>query len=604
MGWHSNGGIYMFQFPKPSIESFFRTINIVDFDVNATEDEVLFSSNLNGYYNVWAMRLDERYPYQLTTANQINSFVKYTPGGNYFLTGYDTDGDENYHIYAVQSSGGEPVAVLKAEGEKFYYGDLAEDGQHLYYITSVDNPNFLNIGRVNLETGDKEILIKGENGPSYLYSVSPDESSFAFSKELGNTSSFGYLAKDQEVIPLTPSQEKPHRVRQVKYLTDDQVLLLTNYESEYYYLASFEISTKTFTKLVAFDGYELSKLTVDRERNRVYFVAERGVEDRLYRFDLATNEATLLDKPFDMVNKIKIGKSGAIYALGRSTTFPANLFQYTDTSGWEQITQHRIIGVDNEALTEPEVLTYASFDGLKIEALYFSPNPELDNGHTILWPHGGPQHAVRKTFTPLFQYLCSQGFSVFAPNFRGSTGYGESFMRLVNKDWGGGPRLDIIAGMDWLDQQGKSSSDKWFCIGGSYGGYMTLLLHGRHADRFKAFVDIFGPSNLFTTIETAPEHWKEADRELIGDVNEDREKLIEDSPMTYIDQMTKPMLVIQGANDPRVVKVESDVIVDAMKKRGQDVEYLVLEDEGHGFSKTENALKVYSLMVSFLRKYV
>lgn len=185
--WHSNGGIYMFQFPKPSIESFFRTINIVDFDVNATEEEVLFSSNLNGYYNVWAMRLDERYPYQLTTANQMNSFVKYTPAGNYFLTGYDTDGDENYHIYAVQSSGGEPVAVLKVEGEKFYYGDLAEDGQHLYYITSVDNPNFLNIGRVNLETGDKEILIKGEKGPSYLYSVSPDESSFAFSKELGNT---------------------------------------------------------------------------------------------------------------------------------------------------------------------------------------------------------------------------------------------------------------------------------------------------------------------------------------------------------------------------------------------------------------------------------
>lgn len=133
---------------------------------------------------------------------------------------------------------------------------------------------------------------------------------------------------------------------------------------------------------------------------------------------------------------------------------------------------------------------------------------------------------------------------------------------------------------------------------------MTLLLHGRHAGRFKAFVDIFGPSNLFTTIETAPEHWKAADKELIGDAVFDREKLIEDSPMTYIDQMTKPMLVIQGANDPRVVKVESDVIVDAMQERDQDIEYLVLDDEGHGFSKTENALKVYKLMVSFLQRYI
>jgi pimeloyl-ACP methyl ester carboxylesterase len=594
----------MFNFPAPSIESFFRTINIVDFDVHPTEDEILFSTNLNGYYNVWAMKLNHRYPYQLTTANQFNSFVKYSPTGNYFLTGYDHDGDENYHIYAVNNGGGEPAPILEAKDEKFYYGDLSKNGSHLYYVTSVDNPNFLNIGRIHLESGAQEILIRGEDGPSYLYSVSPDESSFAFSKQLGNTSSFGYISMNQEVLPLTPSQDQPHRVNQVEYLDNDHVLLLTNYESEFTYLATFEISTRTFTKLVALDGYELTKLTLDHNHHRAFFVAERGVEDQLYSLDLTTNGTHLLDTPFDIVNKLIIGKSGDIYALGRSTTLPANLFKYSDANGWEQLTQHGIIGVKREELIEPKVLTYSSYDGLPIEALYFTPNAQLDNGHTILWPHGGPQHAVRKTFTPLFQYLCSQGFRVFAPNFRGSTGYGESFMNLVNKDWGGGPRLDIIAGMDWLDQQGKSSSEQWFCIGGSYGGYMTLLLHGRHADRFKAFVDIFGPSNLFTTIETAPEHWKAADRELIGDVELDREKLIEDSPMTYIDQMTKPMLVIQGANDPRVVKLESDVIVAAMTERAQDVEYLVLEDEGHGFSKTENALKVYKLMVDFLKKYL
>jgi dipeptidyl aminopeptidase/acylaminoacyl peptidase len=594
----------MFNFPVPSIESFFRTINIVDFDVHPTEDEILFSTNLNGYYNVWGMKLNHRYPYQLTTANQFNSFVKFSLTADYFLTGYDHDGDENYQIYAVNNGGGEPVPILEAKDEKFYYGDFSKNGNHLYYITSVDNPNYLNIGRIHLETGAKEILIRGEGGPSYLYSVSPDESSFAFSKQLGNTSSFGYLSINQEVLPLTPSQDEPHRVNQVEYLDNNHVLLLTNYESEFTYLATFEISTRTFTKLVAMDGYELTTLTLDRNHNRAYFVAERGVEDQLYSLDLTTNEIRLLDTPFDIVNKLIIGKSGSIYALGKSTTLPANLFKYSDANGWEQLTQHGIIGVKREELIEPEVLTYSSYDGLPIEALYFTPNAQLDNGHTILWPHGGPQHAVRKTFTPLFQYLCSQGFRVFAPNFRGSTGYGESFMNLVNKDWGGGPRLDIIAGMEWLDQQGKSSTEQWFCIGGSYGGYMALLLHGRHADRFKGFVDIFGPSNLFTTIETAPEHWKAADRELIGDVELDREKLIEDSPMTYIDQMTKPMLVIQGANDPRVVKLESDVIVAAMNERAQDVQYLVLEDEGHGFSKTENALKVYKLMVDFLKKYL
>lgn len=594
----------MLNFPKPSIESFFRTLNIVDFDVHPSEEKIIFSTNLNGYYNLWELKVEEPYPYQMTTANQMNSFVKYNVNLNQILTGYDFDGDENYHVYAVPQVGGETTAVLKAEGEKFYYGDLTEDGKTLYFITSVDNPNFLNIGRVNLETGYQEILLRGEEGPSYLMAVSPDESSFAYSKNIGNTKSFGFILHNGNTLSITPSLEKDHRVNEVCYIDNDNVLVLTNYESEFSYLAKFQISTRSFEKLVELEGHELTNLTLDKKNSQVLFVAERGVEDFLYRFDLSDKQLELLQTPFDMVNKLVVGENGTVFALGRSSTRPANLYRSTNLKNWEQLTQHRIIGVSPEELTEPEVLTYPSYDGMEIEALYFAPDQEVDNGYTVLWPHGGPQHAVRKNFSPLFQYLCTQGFRVFAPNFRGSTGYGESFTKLVNKDWGGGPRLDLVAGMEWLDGEGKSEADKWFCVGGSYGGYMTLLLHGRHADKFQAFVDIFGPSNLFTTIETAPEHWKAADRELIGDAELDREKLIEDSPMTYIDQMTKPMLVIQGKNDPRVVKVESDVIVEAMEARGQDVEYLVLEDEGHGFSKTENAIKVYKMLVEFLQRYV
>jgi dipeptidyl aminopeptidase/acylaminoacyl peptidase len=594
----------MITFPKAGIESFFRTLNIVDFDVNSSEDEVVFSTNLNGYYNLWALHLDHGYPYQLTTTNQMNSFVKYAPNNSNIFTGHDYDGDENYHIYTLAKEGGETVPLLKAEGEKFYFGDLSVDGKTIYYNTSVDNPRFLNIARLNLETGEQEILIQGEQGPSYFHSVSPDEGSFSYAKHIGNTSAFGYIVYHNEHIPITPSQDKPHRVKHIEYITNDVALVATNYDSEFTYLATFNLRTRSFQKLVQVDGYEMNRVALNRQQQKLYFSANRGVEDRLYMFDIPSEHLEQIDKPFDIVNKIVVGKKGSLFVLGRSATSPANLYKTSDLKMWKQLTQHNVIGVKKEDLSEPEVVTYPSFDGLEIEALYFAPKKEVDNGHTVLWPHGGPQHAEEKYFKPLFQYLCTKGYRVFAPNFRGSTGYGETFMNMVNKDWGGGPRLDIITGMVWLDRQGKSDKDKWFCIGGSYGGYMTLLLHGRHADKFKAFVDIFGPSNLFTTLKTAPEHWKAADAELIGDAEKDLEKLIEDSPMTYIDQMTKPMLVIQGANDPRVVKVESDVIVDAMKDRGQDVEYLVLEDEGHGFSKTENALKVYKRMVLFLEKYL
>ncbi|WP_449539793.1 S9 family peptidase [Ferdinandcohnia sp. Marseille-Q9671] len=594
----------MLSFPKANIESYFRTLNITDFDVHPNEDELVFSTNINGYYNLWGMKLNHPYPYQLTTVNQTISFVKYDPNGDFLLLGHDLDGDEDNRIFALPPTGGETTPLLQKEGEKYYYGDLSKDGKTLYYITSLDNPSFLNIGRYGLESGENEVLIRGESGPSYLFSVSPDESSLAYSKEIGNSSVFGYVLKAEESIPVTPSQEIPHAVHQVEYLDNDTLLLVTNYQSEFSYIAKFQISTRSFEKVVEINDYELGELTIDNDRNQLFFVASRGVVDKLYTFEMTSGSLTLLETPFDIVDKVVVGKKGTLFALGRSATQPANLFFSPDGGSWKQLTRHQLIGVGDERLMEPNVLTYSSYDGIEIEALYFAANPECDNGHTILWPHGGPQHAVRNNFSPLFQYLSGQGYRVFAPNFRGSTGYGDSFMKLVNKDWGGGPRLDIIAGMDWLDQQGKSQADKWFCIGGSYGGYMTLLLHGRHADRFKAFVDIFGPSNLFTTIETAPEHWKAADRELIGDAVEDREKLIEDSPMTYIDQMTKPMLVIQGKNDPRVVKVESDVIVEAMAQRGQDVEYIVLEDEGHGFTKTENALKVYRKIMEFLEKYV
>jgi dipeptidyl aminopeptidase/acylaminoacyl peptidase len=250
------------------------------------------------------------------------------------------------------------------------------------------------------------------------------------------------------------------------------------------------------------------------------------------------------------------------------------------------------------------VFTYPSFDGMEIEALYFRAKPEVNNEHLILWPHGGPQASERKMFRSLFQFLLNQGYSILAPNFRGSAGYGLSFMKLVEGDWGHGPRLDNLKALDYAIDQGWADRDKILLMGGSYGGYMALLLHGRHADYFKAVVDIFGVSNLFTFVESVPEHWKPVMKQWIGDPLADKERFTKDSPITYLDQMTKPMLVIQGANDPRVVKEESDQIVEALRNNGVEVEYLVLEDEGHGFSKKENEMEVYRKVLDFFERYV
>jgi dipeptidyl aminopeptidase/acylaminoacyl peptidase len=157
-----------------------------------------------------------------------------------------------------------------------------------------------------------------------------------------------------------------------------------------------------------------------------------------------------------------------------------------------------------------------------------------------------------------------------------------------------------MATVDWLVESGRAQRDRIFVVGGSYGGYMTLLLHARHADRFQAFVDIFGPSNLITFASAVPEFWKPLMKQWLGDPEEDRERLVADSPITYLDQMTRPMLVIQGANDPRVVKAESDQIVEALKGRGAEVDYIVFDDEGHGFMHKENEITAYTKTIEFL----
>ncbi len=592
------------QIPKPSLESFFRTFAITDFSVRPDGTQVVYSTNMNGFYNLWGFDVAHPYPYLITSVNQQAMFIKHAWDSSFILSGFDQDGDENWSIARISPEGGELAWILKEDQEKFYFGGLSKDNRHLYYYTSRENPEFHNIRVLNLVTKEDRLLVEGQEGPLYFSDLSPCGTSYAYQQSLGNTMVVGYVAQGDERISLVPTTQTKYRVNLIRYWDTTKLYLITNYGSEFSYLASFDLTTREFTKEAECTGMELEYLALDREKGRILFAASRGVEDFLYSFDVETKNVTALSSPVELLRKIEVTESGDIFLLGQSAVSPLNIFHSKDLTSFSALTKHRVFGTKKEQLSQPEVFRYPSFDGTEIEALYYAPKDAISNGHTILWPHGGPQSADRKRFMPLLQYLVLEGYAVFCANYRGSSGYGESFMNLVNRDWGGGPRLDLVTGMDVLNSTGRSHEDKWFCLGGSYGGYMSLLLHGRHADRFKAFVDEFGPSCLFTTLATAPEHWKKADEELIGHCVRDKEKLIQDSPITYVDQMTKPMLVVQGAKDPRVVQKESDVIVEQLRSRGQHVEYLLLPDEGHGFSKTENAIRVYKTIVEFLNGYL
>ncbi|MGA4518074.1 prolyl oligopeptidase family serine peptidase [Solibacillus silvestris] len=593
----------MVSFPKPGAEQFLRTFSIRDFAVSPDENQLVFSTNLSGKYNLWAMNLPSTFPTQLTFNNQSCHGLLYDKQGRFILAGFDEDGNENTQFYGLPLHGGTLKPIINEEGTRNTGMILSEDGKKLYYTSSKGNPSFLNTYKYDLETGAEELILEGKTTPTLTIGLSPNEETLLYMMGYSNTHSLLYAKRGNENTLLTPSTDCQHTVSDACFATNDLIYFLTDYDADFTYLASYNLETNEFTKVKDIENESFTTLKYDQHKQHLYIVSEKGVEDTVYMYDLGSDEWEKIQTPCSTIDKLVVTKSGNLYMLGGTATKPDNIYRFTDNE-WTSLTQYTVPGVDHSELVEPDVISYASFDGLEIESLFFKANKENDNGEIIFWPHGGPQAAERKFFRASFQFFLNNGYSIFAPNFRGSTGYGLAFMKMVDGEWGYGPRLDNVAGLDWLIDNGYAEKGNILLMGGSYGGYMALLLHGRHADYFKAVVDIFGPSDLFSFVNSVPEDWKPMMDQWVGNPERDKEKFIEYSPITYLETMTKPMLVIQGANDPRVVKEESDQIVQALKDKGREVEYMLLEDEGHGFSKKENEIAVYQKILSFFSQFV
>jgi len=355
-------------------------------------------------------------------------------------------------------------------------------------MTSKDNQSYLNAHVRDLETGGDTLLNIGENSPTVLAAVSPNEEVFVYIRQYANTYATGYVKIGSEEYPLTPDDKKVHISYNPIFIDNHTVYFTTDYEVKYAYLAKYGLLSKQFSEVLKINEESIEDLKWNKHMQKFYLVTEKGVTDFLYTYDLATKNLEKIKTPVDVINKIEVTERGTVYLLGLSAKLPTNIFELTDE--WKQLTNNGVLGVNEVEMVEPDVVSYKSFDNLEIEALLFKALPENDNGHTIFWPHGGPQAAERKTFRSMFQSFLNRGYTIFAPNFRGSTGYGSEFVKLVEHDWGHGPRLDCIEGIDWLIDQVITDKERLFLVGDSYGGYMALLLHGRHPEYFKAVVDI------------------------------------------------------------------------------------------------------------------
>ena len=275
----------------------------------------------------------------------------------------------------------------------------------------------------------------------------------------------------------------------------------------------------------------------------------------------------------------------------------------TATGKTKRLTDSMLGGLRESQLASPELISYPSFDGRQIPAWLYKPR-KRGRIPVVISIHGGPQVQERPIYNGFYQYLVSRGIAVLATNIRGSAGYGKTYQGLIQRDWGGGDVKDWDHAVKWLHEQSWVDPKRIGVFGGSYGGFASLSCVTRLPDHWAVGVDIFGPSNLVTFAKAVPPTWRRFMAKEIGDPETEVDFLLERSPITYVENVKAPLLVIQGATDPRVVQSESDQMVEKLRSLGREVEYEVFEDEGHGFTRRTNQIRAFKLSADWIEKYL
>jgi dipeptidyl aminopeptidase/acylaminoacyl peptidase len=574
--------------------------------------EVAYSTNTSGQFNLWRQPSAGGYPHQLTFyTDETVRQVEWSPDGQTILYTADQHGDEFHQLHVIPARGGVAAQLTNAPGVQHYLADVAwsPDGRWIAYAGNDRSPTDQDVLIQEVASGEVRRLIARE-GLFQPVAWSPDGSLLTVVDVRSNTDMDVHLltVADGSLRHLTPHED------QVKYLPGawaadgSGFYLLTDEGREFTGLAFFDLKAGQF-RWIETPDWDVEAVEVTADGHYLAWVVNEEGYSRFYLRDLATQalvETSGLPAGV-IVPLLRFALNGTKLGLLLARPDHATEIFVLDvaTRAWTQITHSMLGGLDASGLVRPTVVHYASHDGRQIPAFLYRP-AGAGRVPVVLSIHGGPEAQERPTYmySGLYQYLLSRGIGVLATNIRGSTGYGKTYQRLIHRDWGGAELGDLEAaaqylrGLDWVDPA------RIGVFGGSFGGFATLSCVTRLPDYWAAAVDIVGPSNLITFAKAVPPTWRRFMTTWVGDPETDAEFLLSRSPISYVDQVKTPLFIIQGAKDPRVVKGESDQMVEQLRARGVAVRYDVYEDEGHGFTKRPNELKGFGDTAAFLEQYL
>ncbi len=596
-----------------TIEQFMDTTKIGGSAFSHDEKAVLFHSNKSSIYNVFSGPVTGGEPKQLTQSTKESTYmISAFPEDARFLYTYDKGGNENSHLYLREPDGKERD-LTPGDKTKAIFLKWSQDRKSFFFSTNERDPKYFDLYEMKVADLKPVLVYKNEAGYQ-VGDISNDRKFIAFRKP-GESSAdsdiFLYHTETKETKNITEHKGDADNFPEAFDVDSQFLYFLSNEGDEFVYLARYDLSSGK-REVVEKAKWDITAMSFSRTGKYRVLATNEDARTKIQITETSTGKPVDLPKlPAGDVTGVKISDSEtrmAFYHNGARS--PNNLHVYDFAAKKEvKLTETLSPAINPADLVESRVVRYKSFDGMEIPAILYSPHGASAEQKVpaIVLVHGGPGGQARMPYNALVQYLANHGYAVLDVNNRGSSGYGKTFNMADDRKHGREPLWDCVEAKKFLASLGYVDADKIGIMGGSYGGYMVLAALAFKPEEFAVGVDIFGVSNWVRTLESIPAYWEAERKSLyaeIGNPETDLEMLRETSPLFHADKIAKPLIVLQGKNDPRVLKAESDEIVAAIKKKQGVVEYVVFEDEGHGFSKKENEMRAYTAILAFLDQYL
>ncbi len=596
-------------------------------------------SNQSGTNQIYIVAATGGEPKQLTNYEDNISFLRFAPASETILFGKAQGGDENAQLFVMNADGSNVRQLTDAPEVRHNFGDFSRDGARIFYASNKRDRNYFDVYTMDLASG-KETLVYQQNGSNAVAAVSPDSKLLIVSRagtELSLDNDLYLIdARSGRELELLTKHTSAARFGDVHFAPDSTFENISFYygtdqNREFYQLGRMQMTAfKTSKQFLNELTQDVDASELSRDGKTLAYVYNREGFSELRVGETASfSDTGLLTKDLPalpakgVVGGLNFSPDGSKLALTFSSAKnnPDIWIYDLKAKSFAQLTNSDRAGLASESFVEPELVKFKSFDGREIPAWFYRPQSialsvvpiageaktidvNKKNLPVIISVHGGPEGQERPGFNALYQYYLSRGYAILATNVRGSTGYGKTFTHLDDVEKREDSVKDLAAAAEYLKDLGAADPKRIAVIGGSYGGYMTMAAITLYPDLFAAAVNTVGIVNWETFLRNTSGYRRRQREVEYGRLDKDLEFLRRTSPISKVDRIKTPLMVIHGKRDPRVPYTEAEQLVEALKKRGATVEYKLFDDEGHGISKLKNRLIVYPLVADFLDKHL